>query len=125
MFIHQELTIILQEPLSFPTQKPPTTSLPTYHHHQKPPTIFQELPLLSTFSQIPKIIPKDQLLLPSTPTKSNTDLGDKSAIFEWFNCLPSHEYCALRITLKKKVAATNVRLYKHSYLQQDELIKSD
>ena len=103
----------------------PTTSLPTHHHHQEPPITFQELPLLSTPTQISKIIPKDQPLLPSTPTKSNIDLGDKRETFEGFNCLPSPEYYALGITLKKKVAAANVRLYRHSYLQQDEFIKSD
>ena len=39
---HQELTI---EPFSLPT-----------HHHQEPPTNFQELPLLPAPTQIPKYI---------------------------------------------------------------------
>ena len=46
-------------------------------------------------------------------------------MFEGFKCLSSHRYYALGITLKKKVATVNVKLYKHSYLQQDELKKGD
>ena len=115
---HQELTIILQKP-------PPMT----IHHYQESLITFQELPLLPTPIQIPKIILKDQPLLSITlntfKTTSNTDLDEKIAMFEGFECLPSHGYYALGITLKKKVAVVNVRLYRHSYLQQDELKKGD
>ena len=92
----------------------------TTHHHQESLIIFQELLLLPTPTQIPKNIPKDQPLLSITlntfKTISNTDLDEKIAMFKGFKCLPSHEYYALEITLKKKVVAVNVRLYKHSYL---------
>ena len=46
-------------------------------------------------------------------------------MFEGFKFLPSHCYYTLKITVMKKVATINRRLYRHSYLQQDELIKSD
>ena len=101
----------------------------TTHHHQESFITFKELHLLLTPTRIPKIIPKDQHLLSITlntfKTTINTDLDEKIAMFKGFKCLPSHEYYALEITLKKKVVAVNVRLYKHSYLQQDELKKGD
>ena len=46
-------------------------------------------------------------------------------MFEVFKFLPSHGYYAFGITLKWKVAVVNVRLYRHSYIQQDELTKGD
>ena len=46
-------------------------------------------------------------------------------MFEKPKCLSSYRYYAFETTMKKKVLAVNVRQYKHSYLQQDELKKSD
>ena len=46
-------------------------------------------------------------------------------MFEKPKCLSSHRYYALGTTMKKKVPAVNVRHYRHSYLQQDDLRKRD
>ena len=46
-------------------------------------------------------------------------------MFEGPKCLSSHRYYTLGTAMKKKVPTVNVRHYKHSYLQQDELSKKD
>ena len=53
-----------------------------------------------------------------------TILKPKAALILMRNeqCLKDLSACH-HITLKKKVAVVNVKLYKHSYLQQDELRK--
>ena len=135
----QEPIITPQKSDALPTHQELTSSSLHTHHHQEPSTIFQELPLLSTPTQNPKILPKDQLLLPScfpiTPntfknnslnsTKTKNNIVEKITMFEGFKDLPSHRYCAFGTTMKKKVLAVNVRHYKHSYLQQDDLRKRD
>ena len=137
----QEPIITPQKSDALPTHQELTSSSLHTHHHQEPSTIFQELPLLSTPTQNPKILPKDQLLLPScfpitpntfknnslnsTKTKNNTAIDEKRAMFEGFKDLPSHRYYAFGTTMKKKVLAVNVRHYRHFYLQQDDFRKRD
>ena len=119
MSTFQEPIITPQKSDALSTPQELTPSSLHTHHHQEPSTNFQELSLLSTPTQNSKILPKDQLLLPScfpitpntfknnslnsTKTKSSAAIDEKRAMFEGFK-----DY-ALGTIRKKKVPAVKVR----------------